>query len=184
MTEFEYLSVLTSIIFGLGLTHILTGSIRAIYARKAGEIQLVYTAFVLLILVLNWWVAFSWRDHPNWSFDAFLLMVCWSIANFTLAITLYPPNTSGSVEFDAHRDWFLWAFFLMGLLDIAQTAASGDLFHPWYYLPFVGHYIVLALLAIRFKQPRFQRAVAWWLLSSILIWALVVRRFLATDLAV
>jgi len=182
MTEFEYLSVLISIIFGLGLTHILTGSISAIYARRVSEIHLVYTAFVLVILVLDWWVAFSWRNHPHWSFEAFLLLVFWSISNFVMAITLYPPSTSGSVEFDSHRGWFLWSFVLMSVFDVAQTAASGDLFHPWYYLPFVGHYNVLALLAIRFKQPWFQRAVAWWFLVSILFWALFVRRFLATDL--
>jgi hypothetical protein len=183
MTEFEYLSVLTSIIFGLAFTHILTGSIRAIYARRLGEIHLVYTVFVLVLLVLNWWVAFSWRDHPQWSFDAFLLMVFWSIANFLMAITLYPPSTAGAADFDSHRSWFLWAFLFMGVFDIAQTAMQGSLFHPWYYLPFVGHYIVLALLGIRFKQPAFQRALGWWLLISILLWSLIVRRFVAPDLA-
>lgn len=183
MTEFEYLSVLISVVFGLGLTHILTGSIRAIYARRAGEIHLVYTAFVLVILVLNWWVAFDWRSHPNWSFDAFLLLVFWSISNFVLAITLYPPSAGGADGFDSHRHWFLWSFVVMALFDIAQTAMRGDLFQPWYYLPFVAHYIALSLVGIRFKHPLLQRGVAWWLLISILLWALFVRRYLANDLA-
>jgi hypothetical protein len=182
VTEFEYLSVLISVIFGLGLTHILTGSIRAIYARRVSELQLVYSAFVLVVLVLDWWVAFAWRDHPHWSFDAFLLMVFWAIANFVMAITLYPPTSGGSDEFDSHRHWFLWSFVVMALFDIAQMAVRGDLFHPWYYLPFVGHYIVLSLVAIKLRAPWVQRAIAWWFLGSMLTWALVVRRFLATDL--
>lgn len=181
MTEFEYLSVLISVIFGLGLTHILTGSVRAIYARRTGELQLVYSAFVLVVLVLNWWVAFGWRDHPHWSFEAFLLMVFWGIANYVMAITLYPPSTSGSGEFDAHRTWFIWAIVVMLLFDIAQTGASGDLFRPWYYLPYVVHYIVLSLVAIKLRAPWVQRAVAWWFLVSVLAWALLVRRFLAAD---
>lgn len=47
MTEFEFLSVLISIIFGLGLTHVLTGSMRYIYARRATEARLVYSLFTL-----------------------------------------------------------------------------------------------------------------------------------------
>lgn len=178
MSEFEFLSVLISIIIGLGLTHILTGSMRAIFGGRATENQLVYTAFVILVLVLNWWVIFSWRDHQNWSFDAFLVLIVWAISHFIVAITLYPPYGNDPVPFEANRRWFLWSFFAMTLLDIAQTFARGDLFEPWYYLAFVLHFSVLALVGIFFQSPVIHRLLSWWFLVVILTWSLGVRRFL------
>ena len=41
MTEFEFLSVLISMIFGLGLTHVLAGTMRYVYAGRATELRLV-----------------------------------------------------------------------------------------------------------------------------------------------
>jgi len=54
----------------------------------------------------------------------------------------------------------------------------GALFEPWYYLLFVGHYIVLSGIAYFVKSETFHRVVSTWFLVSILCWALIVRRFL------
>lgn len=178
MTEFEFISVMISIIFGLGLTHILAGSISYIFAKRATETQLVYSAFALVVLVLNWWVIFIWRDHSNWSFDEFLVIVLWAISHYQMAITLYPPAEVAPTTFESHRNWFLWSFFGMTFLDIAQTAMRGDLFNPWYYLIFVLHYSAISLAAIFIKARGVQRAISWWFLCSIVVWPLVVRRFL------
>ncbi len=176
MTEFEFLSVLISIIFGLGLTHVLAGSVRYVFARRATEAQLVYSLFVLLVLVLNWWVIFTWRDHANWSFDEFLVLIFWAFSHYLLAITLYPPDESFTA-FELHRSWFLWSFAGMTLMDIAQTAMRGDLFDPWYYLIFVLHYTAISSAATFIKSPAVHRAISWWLLFSIVVWSIVVRRF-------
>jgi hypothetical protein len=48
----------------------------------------------------------------------------------------------------------------MCLLDITQTAVHGDLFHPVWYVPFVGQYAVLAaggLIAIGRVTTGFSR---------------------------
>ena len=131
------------------------------------------------MLVLNWWVIFTWRGHADWSFEEFLVLVFWAISHYLLAITLYPPEESGYTDVEPHRRWFLWAFVGMGLLDMGQTAMRGDLFRPWYYLPFVLQYMVIALIAIFVRSPIVQRIVSWWFLVSVVTWALVVRRFLA-----
>lgn len=96
-----------SIIFGLGLTHILSGSLSYILAKRATETQLVYSVFGLLVLVLNWWVVFIWRDHSNWSFDEFLVLVLWAISHYLIAITLYPPADELRGFYSAHlRDLY------------------------------------------------------------------------------
>ena len=92
MSEFEYLAVFISIIFGISLTHILAGTIRSIYRKTAEESHLVWTLFILLVMILNWWTAYSWQDQQTWSFDLFMIIVFWSIAHYLTAITLYPPQ--------------------------------------------------------------------------------------------
>jgi len=179
MTEFEFLSVLISIVIGLGLTHVLSGTVRYIFAGRATEIHLVYSLFTLIVLVLNWWVVFTWRNHVNWSFDEFLVLIFWAISHYVIAITLYPPDESASAAFEVHRSWFLWSFAAMTLMDVTQTAMRGDLFQPWYYLIFVLHYTALALLAVLIKSPRAHRVISWWFLTSVFTWSFVVRRFIA-----
>jgi len=178
MTEFEFLSVLISIIIGLGLTHVLAGTVRYIFAGRACEGRIVYSLFTLVVLVLNWWVIFTWRDHANWSFDEFLVLVVWAISHYLIAITLYPPDEADFTVFESHRSVFLWSFAGMTLLDIAQTAMRGDLFHPWYYLIFALHYTAIFSAGTFIKSPAVHRVVSWWCLFSIVAWSLVVRRFL------
>ena len=65
------------------------------------------------------------------------------------------------------------------LTDILQTVARGHVFTPWFYLPFVLHYVAVGLLAIFVKKPGIHRWIAWYLFLSIAIWSFAVRRFLA-----
>jgi hypothetical protein len=178
MSEFEFLSVLVSIIFGFGLTHILRGSVSQIFRTKALDLRLAYAGFFVVVLVLNWWVFFSWRNNEVWSFEIFLVLVLWAISHYAVAITLYRPDDERSdSRFEMHL--FLLAFVVTGFFDILQTAMRGNLLEPWYYLPFVAHYIVLSGAGYFIKSPAFHRVLSTWFLVSILIWAFVVRRFLA-----
>ena len=137
MSKFEFLAVFVSIIFGLSLTHVLSGTMRSIYARTYEQSHLVLTGFILIVLVLNWWMTFAWSDQKIWTLDLFLVMIAWAISHYVVAITLYPPDTPGGLGFDERRAWFYGAFIGVTVTDIAQTAARGDLFNPPTYLLFV-----------------------------------------------
>ena len=179
MSEFEYLAVFVSIIFGISVTHVLAGVIRSFYRGQRDETHFVLSAFFFLVLILDWWTGFYWQDQAVWSFDLFLIIILWSVAHYVGAITLYPPLSAGVEHpFEYRRNWFLWAFIGVASMDIVQTWARGDLFTPWAYLPFVSHYIVVSLLAIVVNRPGFHRGMAWYLLASTTVWSFVVRRFL------
>ncbi len=179
MSEFEYLSVFVSIIFGISVTHILSGAFRSIYRGQVDQTHYVLTAFFFFVLILNWWTGFIWQKQEVWSFDLFLVIVIWSVSHYLAAITLYPPQAPGAEQpFDYRRNWFLWAFIGVGLMDIVVTAARGDLFTPWFYLPFVLHYVVVALVAIIVNKPAYHRWTSWYLLLSMVSWSIIVRRFL------
>ncbi len=180
MSQFEYLAVFISIIFGISLAHVLTGVLRSLYKGIIDDIHLVLTAYFFVVLLINWWTAYSWQSEEVWTFDLFLVVILWSVAHLVAAITLYPPQTAGdSTPLEFRRNWFLWAGVIgTSLMDVIQTAARGELFSPWYYLPFVMQYVVLALLAIRLNNTSLVRWLAWYFLISLTVWSLVVRRFL------
>jgi len=179
MSEFEYLAVFVSIIFGISVTHILAGTIRSIYQKQFDETHVVLTAFFFVVLILNWWTGYYWQDQEVWNFGLFLVIIVWSITHYVGAITLYPPQTAGiSQPLEYRRNYFLWAFVAVAAADIAQTATRGDLFTPWTYLPFVSHYIVVSLVAIFVNKPAFHRWMAWYLLLSTVTWSFVVRLYL------
>jgi hypothetical protein len=179
VSEFEYISVFVSIIFGISVTHIMAGVMRSFYRGERDETILVLTAFLFLVLILNWWVSYTWRDEIIWSFERFLIIIVWAVSHYVAAITLYPPLASGAEQpFARRRHWFLWAFFGIAITDLGQAWAKGELLDPWYYLPFVVHYAVLALVGIALRKPAFYRWMAWYFLTSMALWSFIVRRFL------
>ncbi len=183
--EFDFISVLISIIIGLGVTNLLSGAGRVFYRRRRNpvdEVHLLLTASTLLTLILNWWVTFQWRNETDWTFEKFLVLTIWTIGLYMLTIFLYPPDLS---EKEAHRDVWLEnrvgyysALVGFGFCDILQTSMRGDLLHPIWYLPFVGHLIALSALGLALRRRGYDRFFAWYQLITLLSWSLIVRRFL------
>ncbi len=188
MSSFEFIVTLMSIVVGLGVTNLLAGAGRAFYRREKNpmdEVRIVLTAATLLLLVLQWWVTFKWNTDLKWSFDEFLVLIVWTITLYLLTVFLYPPDLSEEEEhqarFERNRVGFYSTFILMCLLDITQTGIRGELFHPIWYLPYASHYALIASGGLIARRRGYDRFFAWYLLITLLIWALGVRRFLTGD---
>jgi hypothetical protein len=188
MSSFEFISILMSIVIGLGVTNLLAGVGRAFFRRKQtpmDEVHLVLTVSTLLVLALNWWVMFKWNTTTVWSFDTFLVLIGWTIALYMLTTFLYPPDLSEEEErgnrFERNRSGYYSAFIVFCGMDITQTAMRGGLFQPVWYLPFVAQYAVLAAGALCVRRRGYDRFFAWYQLITLLIWSLFVRRYLVDD---
>jgi hypothetical protein len=188
MSSFEFISILMSIVVGLGVTNLLSGVGRAFYRRKQvpmDEVHIVLTLATLLVLSLNWWVAFKWNTTTVWSFDTFLVLIAWTIALYMLTTFLYPPDLSEEEErgnrFDQNRSGYYTAFIVFCAMDITQTAMRGGLFQPLWYLPFVVQYAILAAAGLCVRKRGFDRFFAWYQLITLLVWSLAVRRYLVSD---
>jgi hypothetical protein len=188
MSSFEFISILMSIVIGLGVTNLLAGLGRAFYRRREtpmDEVHIVLTAGTLLLLILQWWVTFKWNTETHWTFDHYLALIIWAVSMYLLTVFLYPPDLSDVEEhqgrFERNRSGFYSSFIVMCLLDIVQAAIHGDLFHPIWYLPYAGHYTLLGIAGLCARRRGYDRFFAWYLLISLLLWSLLVRRFLITD---
>lgn len=179
MTQFEFISVFASLILGLGLAHLLMGAIDCVYRGKANYEQVAYTIFLLVLVSLNWWVLFSLRGEPEWSFDQFFAMVLWSLALFGGCVALYPPGDAANDGFQAHRRTFLVAMAFTAPTDILQAALHGKLFEPWFYMLLPGHGFVLWIIALFVRNSTFHKILATYFAGIILLWAFVVRHVIS-----
>ena len=74
MSEFEYLSVLISIVVGLGISHLLAGVARLI--RRRDEVRfylpsLLWMGALFLAFIQIWWAIFGSRAMESWTFVGF-----------------------------------------------------------------------------------------------------------------
>lgn len=185
MTDFEFLSVLISIVIGFGLTHLLGGLGRAYYFRHVSKMDAVHVAWtitVFFLLVLNWWVLLLWRNFPEWTFSVFFTVILWTTSMYVLALALYPPRLASDVNyrtmFEANRTWFLSTFTLMAILDIIVTFIREQGTPETFYLVYVGHYALIGAVGIVVKRRIYDLAAAWYIAITLILWSFGVRESL------
>lgn len=177
MSQFEFIAVFVSIIFGLSLTQILSGALHLAQHQQLQRMHLGWTLFVLYVLTINWWTFFPWSQHEVWAFEEFLIIVIWALAHYVMAIALYPRRLD-NYSFNEKRSAVMWAFLLASVSDMAQTAARGAFFDPWYYAPFVLFLMACTAIGLLTKRDALHEFIPWFLVVAMLIWSFVVRRLL------
>jgi len=182
MTDFEFLSVLVSIVIGFGLTHLLGGLGHAYYFRhvsKMDSVHVAWTITVFFVFVLNWWVFLLWRSYEHWTFTTFIMVIVWTTVMYSMALALYPPRLAEDVDyrtlFESNRTWLLAAFAFFCLLDMAVTAVREQAVPETFFLIFVGHYAVIAGAGIVVRNRRYDLFLAWYILISLAMWSIGVR---------
>ena len=127
MDEFGYLSVLITIILGLGITQLMTGLGRLIVSRERVRLYWPTVAWGALLLVLNiltWWTMFGLRNYREWSFLTFIIVLLQPIVLYLLAALIFFNFTVESridlkENYYANGKWFfslLVLFFCASLL--------------------------------------------------------------------
>jgi hypothetical protein len=165
VTPFEYLSVLVSIIVGLGLSHLLTGAARLIQTRRRVRAYLptyIWMAVLLLVQIQIWWAAYDRREDTTWTFFAFflflLLPICAALVSYLLVPDLEGEHQELDLRasFQENRGWF------HGLLGtIAAISLAGDLVEDGVdaldlNAAFRVVFLIQALAASRVRSDRYQ----------------------------
>lgn len=167
MDSFSYLSVLLSVIIGLAVTQVLQGVRALMLARESARLyapSLIWAGLVLLIAVQMWWSSFGLRDHQDWTFGLYGLILL-QTALFYLAAGLVLPDLSPDridLEADYHRNrrWFFGLLAGAAVTSILKDVAlEGELPEP-FNLSFHAVLIGSCLAAILTGSRRYHLLLA------------------------
>ncbi|MBC7935174.1 MAG: hypothetical protein H7Y86_07430 [Rhizobacter sp.] len=97
ISAFEYVSILVSIILGLGITQILSSFSDLLYHYKEIKFYWPHTLWILFILFLNiqdWFITYQLKDKLEWSLPELFFILLYPITLFIAAKMLLPANES------------------------------------------------------------------------------------------
>jgi hypothetical protein len=93
ISPFEYVTILVSIILGLGITKILSSLAELLYDFKKVRFFWVHTIWVILILYIHvqeWFILYELKGYPAWKLPVFLFILIYPITLFLAASMLFP----------------------------------------------------------------------------------------------
>jgi surface polysaccharide O-acyltransferase-like enzyme len=139
MDQFSYLSVLISIILGLGITQLVTGLGRLIQVRHRVTLytpSLGWVALLLVVHVQTWWSMFGLRNQREWSFGQFFMVLLQPLV-LSLLAALVLPDINADTHANLRENYFAqsrWFFSMMVVLLVVSltkdVVLSGSLPQP------------------------------------------------------
>jgi len=132
MDAFEYISILTSIIIGLGMAQLLLGVSRIIQHPDDARPYWVHLSWVLTMFMYSvfwWWWEFSLNEIEIWTFGAYLLVILYAFLIFLMCALLSPVILSGYDGFEgyyyAKRVWIFGTFLAIQFVDSGVVLTKG-----------------------------------------------------------
>ncbi|MBS1545312.1 MAG: hypothetical protein JST14_16870 [Bacteroidetes bacterium] len=130
MTPFEYVSVLISIILGLGITQIMTGLADMVHQWDRVKFYTPHTIWILMTFVLHiqeWWITYQLRTVNSWPLLLFLFMILYPVTLFILARILFPSAVSDEgvnlqTFFRVNRRKFYLITMVLAVLSIGSNS--------------------------------------------------------------
>jgi hypothetical protein len=93
VTQYEHISVLISIVIGLGLTDILSNVHELVQARDRVRVHwlpVTWAALIFVGLIQWWWSSFGFRDQEDWNFFYFLFLMLRPVTQYLSAAFVLP----------------------------------------------------------------------------------------------
>lgn len=133
MSPFEFVTVLISIILGLGITQIMSGLADLIHQWKDVRLYWPHLLWVVLIFILqvqDWWLLYQLKEITSWRLPVFLLQVLYPISLFILARILFPMSPDAkSTDMRMYYLENYRKFFVMVMILSALSAMENIVFH-------------------------------------------------------
>src|SRR5262245_60387556 len=183
MDGFNYLSVMVSIILGLGLTQLFAGIGNLVQVRRRVRLYWLHTLWVLLLIVLHlhmWWSFWALRGVAEWTYAVFVYVVIGPAALVIASHIIIPEMLEGRI--DAERYYFDTSPLFFGILTIA--AAWAMFFEPIiglraFFIPFrvlqgIG---VTTFAACSASKDRRLHAAALVLIVMLLLFGITFDRY-------
>ncbi len=176
MDAFAHLSVLISIVLGLGITNLLMGFARIVQMRGRVKVYwpvILWALGLLLIHVQTWWSMFGLRNVETWTFVMFALTLMQPIVLFFLSALVMPDFDRDDAldlraNYFAHARWFFGMFVALLVVSLLRTyATDGRLPQPTDFAFHVA-FLAGAVPAMFITNERFHKIAALVAAASIL----------------
>jgi hypothetical protein len=178
---FEYISVLTSIIVGLGMAHLLRGLAGLVQhpgREKIYWVHLVWVGYMFFNMVFFWWWEFALAEIEVWLFQDYLFIVFYAVVLYLMSAMLFPRDLE---EYDGFEDYFLsrrrWFFGLLAMtffIDLYDTWLKGrehfESLGTDYFVMSV-FYLTVAVVAIASKRQVVHAVIAVLAFSYQVAWS-------------
>ncbi|HKR55398.1 MAG TPA: hypothetical protein VJS20_03795 [Gemmatimonadales bacterium] len=105
MEAFNYLTVVTSIILGLGLSNLLVACAWLIQGKAGQPVPFEYVVWLVLLFALYityWWAFWDYRGQVRWTLLSFFIMLAGPTGLFVITSLVIPDTTSQSFDPTAH----------------------------------------------------------------------------------
>ena len=181
MDLFEYTAVLTSIIIGLGLAHLLRGLAGLIQHPEKARlywVHLLWVGYLFFTLVFWWWWEFRLGEIETWTLQLYLFVVFYAFLLFLASALLFPVSMEGYADY---RDYFYsrrrWLFGIIAatyVVDLVDTMIKGQGHLAELgaeYLVTSGLQFALCLVAMWTRNERFHGVFALAMFAYQVSWA-------------
>jgi hypothetical protein len=165
---FSYLSVLLSIILGLGLTQLLTAAGRLIRHRdrvRVDWLPLLWSTVLLVVYVQAWWAMFGLRSVRDWTFVTFLVVLAQTTTLYMMAALVLPEQVEESgvdlaAHYERHHRWFFGFFLATLCISIAKDVVINGHLPETENLVFHGLMAAVCVAAIVARGRRVQATLS------------------------
>ncbi|HEY5096170.1 MAG TPA: hypothetical protein VII69_13725 [Candidatus Eremiobacteraceae bacterium] len=160
---FDYLTVLISIVLGLGIAHLLGGIARSVSRRSTTLFYwptLVWAFVLLIIIVQVWWVDFSLSRQTQWTLPGFASTLLIPATLYFMAFLILPESSDMREAYFENRVWFFSLLIAVPLFgSLQQILVEG---HVHKDIDTLAKVVGLALTvsAICFRSERAQKVFA------------------------
>ena len=177
MSPFEFVTVLISIILGLGITQIMSGIADQIHQWDKVKLYWPHMLWVVLVFVLHvqqWWLTYELRVITSWRLPFFLFEILYPINLFILARILFPSAGEAAFTdlkkfyFQNYRKFFVMVIILSTLSAIENIVIYDLGVEGW----LVNIILLTGLLVVAVKDIRIEwlhQLIAVALLVSMMI---------------
>jgi hypothetical protein len=168
MDAFNYLSVLLSIIIGLGISQLLTASGRLIRHRDRVHFHwpsLVWAGVLLLIFIQSWWAMFVLRHYTDWTFLAFTIVLLQTIGLYMSAAVVLPENVDGDgvdlrIHYEKHKRWIFGFMLTAVVTSVAKDVVLYGRFAEPANLAFHAFFAISCVAALLVRRARIHEILA------------------------
>lgn len=181
MSTFEFVTVLMSIVVGLGIARLLSGFAALIEVRKTVRMDWVTILWAINVLgyhTLFWWIVVNnWRSLEEWSFTEFGALFVYGIFVFFCASLILPrrvkENLDMQARFESIRQPFYGLWFCVLAAEFSDSFLKGsdyvlnELGLPYFALVSTLAAVNLGGLLIADRRYHYGAAIAFFALHAI-----------------